>query len=155
MKISLQRWTLPLALTLLPCAPAAAQVSVGLEIGQVFVRIAPEPPPAPRMEVRMSPPSRDHVWVEGYWDRVRDRWTWCPGRWERPARQGVAWVRPQYLREGDAWRYEPGHWSHQRLAEGEDYARWRHDHGRRREEDRGHDREKDHHRGHGWGRDGR
>lgn len=129
MQKPLARLVLPAALMALGWVPATAQIRIGLDLGAVRIRIAPEAPPPPRMEVRMERPSRSHVWINGYWDRQDDRWAWAPGRWEEPPRDS-SWVRPQYRREGEAYRYEPGHWSHQRMEEGEDYTRWHKEHGR-------------------------
>lgn len=142
----LSHLVLPAALLAFSCVPAAAQIRIGVELPSIHIRIAPDAPPPPRVEMRMVRPSRNHVWIGGYWDRQDDRWAWAPGRWEEPARRGVVWVRPQYLREGGVYRYEPAHWSHQRMEEGEDYSRWHKEHGRDRDDrhDRG--------RGHGRGR---
>ncbi len=132
---------LPAALAVFSCAPAFAQIRIGVDLGAVRIRIAPEAPPPPRMEVRMARPSRNHMWIQGYWDRQDDRWAWAPGRWERPEQRGASWVRPQYRPEGGAYRYEPGHWSHQRMEEGEDYSRWRQERGQGhgKEKGKGHD----------------
>jgi len=143
------RLLFPAALALLSCAPAYAQIRIGVDLGDIRIRIAPEPPPPPRVEVIMVRPSRHHVWIQGYWDRRDDRWAWAPGRWEQPSQRGSSWIRPQYRREGGAYRYEPGHWSHQRMEEGEDYSRWRKEHGRGhgkghdKGRGRGHDKDRD------------
>lgn len=129
---------LPAVLVAFSYAPAFAQIRVGADLGVVHIRIAPEAPPPPRMEHRMARPSMNHVWIKGYWDRQDDRWAWAPGRWEEPSQQGSHWIKPRYRRESGAYRYEPGRWSHQQLVEGDDYSRWRDEHGRKH---RGHDRE--------------
>jgi len=126
------RWTLPAALVALCWSPAPAQIRLGVDLGAVHIRIAPDAPPPMRVETRPRRPGRNVVWIGGAWDRHEDRWAWTPGRWEVPARRGSIWVRSQYRREGRAYRYEPGHWSHQRLEPGEDYTRWQKEHGRRR-----------------------
>lgn len=135
------RLALPTLLALFASAPAVAQIRIGVDLGAVRIRISPEAPPPPRVEVRMSRPSRDYVWIGGYWDRQDDRWAWAPGRWEQPAQRGSQWIRPEYRREDGAYRYQPGHWSHQRVEEGEDYSRWRKEHGRGNGKHRGHDRD--------------
>jgi len=130
MQKKLGRMLLPAVLAILSCAPVLAQVRLGVDLGAVRIRIAPEAPPPPRMERRTARPSRAHVWIGGYWDRQDDRWAWAPGRWEEPSQRGSLWVKPRYRAESGAYRYEPGHWSHQRMEEGEDYSRWHKDHGR-------------------------
>ena len=151
MQKQLARLVIPMVLAGFSYAPASAQIRLGVDLGAVRIRIAPEAPPPPRVEVRMSRPSRNHVWIGGYWDRQDDRWAWAPGRWEEPSRRGSRWVKPRYQRENGAYRYEPGRWSHQRLEEGEDYSRWRNEHGRGSDKRRGNDRDRDRgdeHRGH-------
>src|SRR5512140_173581 len=140
MHTKLARWVIP-ALTVFCCAPASAQIRLGVNLGDIRIRIAPEAPPPPRVERRTARPSHHHVWIAGYWDRRDDRWDWSPGRWEEPTQRGSSWVRPQYRRESGAYRYEPGHWSHQRMVEGEDYSRWHQEHGRRARGPRDRDRD--------------
>ncbi len=151
MTFKLSKLAIPAMFAAFSCVPAVAQIRVGVDLGAIRIRIAPEAPPPPQVEVRMARPSRNHVWIRGYWDRQDDRWAWSPGRWEEPTQRGSRWIRPRYQPEGGAYRYEPGHWSHQRLEEGEDYSRWRQEHGRQpgghggRERNRERD---DHHREH-------
>ena len=144
----LARLALPALLLALVGAPAFAQIRLGVDLGAVHIRVAPDAPPPMRHEVRMERPSRNHVWIAGYWDRQDDRWAWAPGRWEDPGRRGSRWIKPQYRREGGAYRYDPGHWSHQKVVEGDDYNRWRKEHGRDRQKHGGNesDREREDHR---------
>jgi hypothetical protein len=130
MENRLARLVIPAVLVAFSCVPAIAQVRLGLDLGAVRIRVAPDAPPPPRREVRMARPGPNHVWIAGSWDRQDDRWAWAPGRWEEPSQHGSSWVRARYQREGGAYRYEPGHWSHQRMEEGEDYTRWHKEHGR-------------------------
>jgi len=130
MQMRLAKWTLPIALAVFSCAPAVAQVRVGVDLGDVRIRIAPEAPPRPRVEVRPARPGRNHVWIDGYWDRQDDRWAWAPGRWEEPSQHGTHWIKPQYRKEGGAYRYEPARWSHQKMVEGDDYTKWHNEHGK-------------------------
>jgi len=136
------RLALPAVFAALCCLPAVAQIRLGVDLGAVRIRIAPDAPPPLRVEARPHRPSRNHVWIGGYWDRQDDRWAWAPGRWEEPGQRGSSWVKAQYRREGGAYRYEPGHWSHQRLEEGEDYTRWHKEHGRGPEKHGGNERDR-------------
>lgn len=144
MQTTMARLLLPAVLAALSSAPATAQIRIAVELPSIHIRIAPDAPPPPQVEVRMHRPSRNHLWIAGYWDRHGDRWAWEPGRWERPTRRGSRWVPARYPREGGAYRYEPGHWSHQKMIEGDDYTRWHREHGRsshgRGSKGRGHDR---------------
>jgi hypothetical protein len=148
MNMTFTRFALPLALVAFACVPASAQVRVGVDLGALSIRLAPDAPPRPRVEYRTVRPSRAHVWIAGYWDRDGDRWAWAPGRWEEPSMRGSVWVRPNYINEGGSYRYEPAHWSHQRLVEGEEAGRWHNEHGRGRgkwDRDRRDDRDRDRH----------
>lgn len=120
---------IPVVLAACSYAPAVAQVRVGVDLGAIHIRMAPDAPPPLQREVRMRRPSRNHTWVAGYWDRQDDRWAWAPGRWEE-SRRGSSWVKARYQRDGGGYRYEPGHWSNQRLERGEEYNRWHKEHGR-------------------------
>jgi len=134
---------LPAVFVALSCMPAFAQVRLGVDLGAIHVRVAPDAPPPVRVEVRPYRPSRNHVWIGGYWDRQDDRWAWAPGRWEEPGQRGSRWVRPQYRREYGSYRYEPGHWSHQRMEEGDDYRRWREERGRGNNRHGGNERDRE------------
>ncbi len=150
MQKNLATLVMPAVLAVFSCAPAFAQVRVGLDLGAVRIRIAPEAPPRPRWERRTTCPGPNYIWIAGYWDRQGDQWGWAPGRWEEPSQRGSTWIRPQYRREGRAYRYEPGRWSHQRMEEGDDYSHWRAEHGRGHDNGRGRGRDRerdDHHRG--------
>jgi WXXGXW repeat (2 copies) len=126
------------AFAVLIAIPAAAQVQA--DLGPLHIRIATDPPPRARYEGRMVRPHRDSVWINGYWDRQQDQWGWISGRWEQPSNPRARWINARYIREGCpwyrrrgcAWRYEPAHWSNQQLVDGDDYRRWRNEHGRKR-----------------------
>jgi hypothetical protein len=130
MRKILTKLALPTALLLFCGTPGFAQVRLGMDIGSVSIRMAPDGPPPNRAEHRLPRPEGNHVWIDGYWDRQEDRWAWAPGRWEAPGQPGSSWVKPQYRKDRAGTRYEPGHWSHQKMVEGDDYNRWHQDHKR-------------------------
>lgn len=113
-------------------APASAQT---LDLGPLHIRLSTDAPPRARYERRPARPYRDSVWIQGYWDRQQDSWSWIDGRWEQPRHANARWIQARYTREGCSWfnrrsnncrwRYEPAHWSDQRLVEGDDYRDWR------------------------------
>jgi hypothetical protein len=106
------------------------------------VHVATTAPPRARHERRPPRPDADSVWVNGYWDWQGARWEWVSGRWERPEERSARWIAPKYRREGNAYRYEPGHWSNQQVVEGDEYHRWKEEHGNDRDHrDRDHDRD--------------
>ncbi|HEX7552079.1 MAG TPA: hypothetical protein VF378_00875, partial [Geothrix sp.] len=74
----LVRWVLPAALAAFTFVPASAQVRAGVNLPGLHIRVSPDAPPRPRVEVRPARPGRNHVWIGGYWDRQDDRWAWAP-----------------------------------------------------------------------------
>ncbi len=71
--------TLLLAACLLAAAvPAAAQVSVNINVGD---QVAPRPPPPPRHE-RMPGLRAGHVWVPGHWQWNGRDYVWVRGHYE-------------------------------------------------------------------------
>ncbi|MEO6324319.1 MAG: hypothetical protein ABIT01_07710 [Thermoanaerobaculia bacterium] len=145
----------PLALLVGLAVPATAQIPLP-PLPHLQIRIGRTAPPPIRYERVTVRPSRDVVWIKGFWDWDGDEWRWAPGRWERPERRNVRWIAPRYFREGPGWHYEPGHWSHQRLAEADDHRQWRSEHSHDRNWRRYHrdydrydrDRDRDHDRDH-------
>ena len=130
--------------------PGSAIAQVRVDLPGIEIRVGHVAPPRLRYERRPHRPGPEYVWLAGAWDWQGTGWIWVPGRWDRPAERGVKWVVPRYRREDTGWRYEPGHWSNQRLVEGDDYRRWRSEHGRRHD-----DRHDDHHDDHHDDRDRR
>jgi hypothetical protein len=70
-----------------------------------FIAIAP-PAPRARVVVESRP---EHVWVEGHWVRVGDRWEWDEGHWERE-RPGRVWVQGRWDHQPEGWVWIDGHW---------------------------------------------
>ena len=79
--------------------------------------------PAAKAETKGRAPSKDAVWVPGFWDLQGNRqtspragWTWVPGRWLTPPFKGAHWV-PAHWGWADPqptdrwWSWIPGHWS--------------------------------------------
>ena len=120
------------ALATVATAPLFAQLPPPPPLPGLEIRIGRQAPPRVRYERRMARPSRDAVWIRGFWDWQGDNWVWIPGRWTVPEERHARWIGPRYRREYGSYRYIPGHWSNQRVIEGEDYRRWREEHRRER-----------------------
>src|SRR5678809_82384 len=75
------------AFLLAPASTAHAQVSFGIRIGE---------PPAPRAYRVPNQPTRDTVWIEGYWYPEGSRYRWHDGYWTRPPYEDAYWVEPYY-----------------------------------------------------------
>ncbi len=129
-----------LAVILLACGSAFADISIGIRIG---------PPPPPRV-VRILPPrpGPDFFWIEGYWYPAGKHYKWHEGYWTRPPYPGAHWVMPRYdggqffegYWEGDRGRMaHDHHWDRDRDR---DYNKGRHQvaHSRDHDRDRDHDR---------------
>jgi hypothetical protein len=66
-------------------------------------------PPAPQVEVIVSPPGPGFFWIAGYWAWVGGRHVWVGGRWEAH-RPGWFWVPWAWVPHRRGWRAAPGHW---------------------------------------------
>lgn len=102
---------LPLLVAVFACAPAFAQTRTDVKIDPVGIHVAHDAPPRVRVEVRGERPSRDHQWVNGYWERQNDQWAWSAGRWEQPSERGARWIKPKYHKDHEGYHYEAGRWS--------------------------------------------
>ncbi|HZV13482.1 MAG TPA: hypothetical protein VFA55_09730 [Candidatus Kapabacteria bacterium] len=78
-------------------------------IAQVII-IAPGPPPRPRIERRIPPPSPLHIWIGGYWGWVGGRWLWTPGHWEAPPHPGWIWFPGRWKHFRDGYHWTQGGW---------------------------------------------
>jgi hypothetical protein len=72
--------------------------------------IVREAPPSAVREHRPDPPSRRHIWIEGYWHWDGRRYVWDPGHWAVPPRERAVWVAPRYEKDKQGYRYTPGRW---------------------------------------------
>jgi hypothetical protein len=72
--------------------------------------IVREAPPPPVVERRPSAPSREYIWIDGYWNWNGDKYVWERGHWARPPRERTVWVAPRYERHERGYRYTPGQW---------------------------------------------
>lgn len=89
--------------------PAATAVTVPSPVGASSVIVMQAPPQA-QQEVPSPRPSRDHVWVSGFWTWRNSRYEWMAGHWEIPPRVGAVWVPPRWQPEGNSWRFYEGYW---------------------------------------------
>ena len=82
----------------LACSAASADI---------VIRIGP---PRVVIEKRPPPPSRDHVWVSGYYRWDGNAYAWTPGRWEQPPRPHAHWVAHRWVHRREGWVLVEGHW---------------------------------------------
>jgi hypothetical protein len=93
-------------------------ISVGVALGAptrpgdrdvVIIRDAPPPPRRERYSER-DRPSRNHVWVAGYWRYDGRAYVWIPGRWDLPPRGYRDWEGPRWENRGGGYVFIEGHW---------------------------------------------
>jgi hypothetical protein len=65
---------------------------------EIFFRSAPPPLREERMSER---PSRQHMWIAGYWTANHGRHEWVSGHWEVPPRERSTWIAPHWERRDD------------------------------------------------------
>jgi hypothetical protein len=78
----------------------------------VHVNFVAQPPPPPRREVvvERERPSREHVWLNGYWAWREGRHVWLAGHWERPPRPHAVWVEPRWEHRREGYVFVEGFW---------------------------------------------
>jgi hypothetical protein len=74
-----------------------------------------QPPMAPTSAPyeNMTPqPSRDSVWVPGYYSYTGqgNQYEWVAGHWETPPSGSRSWVPPAWQNTGNGYVYVRGHW---------------------------------------------
>lgn len=90
-----------------PPAPGYATAPTGP--GEIVVVEAP-PPPRREVIVERDRPSRDAVWIAGYWGWDHGRHSWVAGHWEMPPRPHMTWVEPRWERRGKSYVFIRGTW---------------------------------------------
>ena len=74
---------------------------------------APAPPPPLLVETQGTPPSRESVWIPGFWAWSGHRSAWVAGEWSAPY-PGHSWVEGHWKRNGGAFSWVAGRWSRNR-----------------------------------------
>ncbi len=68
-------------------------------------------PPALQQEVPIAQPSKNHVWLAGYWTWQNDRYEWMSGHWELPPSAASTWIGPRWDKSGNSYRFYEGYWN--------------------------------------------
>lgn len=89
--------------------PAPPQQAVAAPPPQQQIIVVTPPPPV-RQEVVYARPSRNHVWVPGYWSWQGGRYVWIAGHYSLPPRGRDRWVPPRWERRGTNYVFIEGHW---------------------------------------------
>ena len=104
---------------------AVAQIAdtadaVTIETVTVTVYRVKEPATAPvaKSETRGRAPSKDAIWVPGFWDLQGDRstgpragWVWVAGQWLTPPARHAHWFPAHWGWSDGWWSWIPGHWT--------------------------------------------
>ncbi len=95
-------------------APASAQVSVGVDFGNVGLFVNVAPPPVP-VYYAPAPPGPGYVWIPGYWAWGPGGYYWVPGYWNMAPQVGFYWT-PGYWGWDPScgcYDWQPGYWGPQ------------------------------------------
>jgi hypothetical protein len=101
---------LSLSCLLVPPARASLLVPMLAEINVDVVLGAP-PPPRHEVIIERDRPSKDHVWVAGYWAARGGRQEWVAGHWELPPRGRTVWVAPRWEKRDRGYVFIEGSWA--------------------------------------------
>lgn len=69
-----------------------------------------EPPPPLIVEKCPPCPTKNYVWVNGYWSCNGKKYVWKKGCWVPPRHKGEYWIEPRYDKHKKGYHYTPGHW---------------------------------------------
>src|ERR1044072_4659985 len=68
--------------------------------------VVTDAPPAQRIvEQRPPPPTRDSVWIDGYYSWNGRQYVWEPGHWAVPPHGFTLWIGPRYARDPRGYTY--------------------------------------------------
>ena len=74
--------------------------------------------PIAKSETKGQAPSKDAIWVPGFWNLQGDRntapragWIWVPGRWLTPPARHAHWFVAHWGWSDGWWSWIPGHWT--------------------------------------------
>jgi hypothetical protein len=73
--------------------------------GVVYI---PEPPPAPKKDVKSPRPHPKAVWVDGHWKWAGNHYQWVPGHWVKNPKGH--WVAGHWKKTPRGWKWAKGHW---------------------------------------------
>ena len=74
---------------------------------EIVVKLAP---PKIVVEKRGTPPSRQHVWIQGYHNWDGQKYAWTAGRWEVPPQGHSKWVAHRWVHKNGGYVLVDGHW---------------------------------------------
>jgi len=79
---------------------------------RVSLNFVAQPPPPPRHEVivERERPSREHVWIKGYYVWREGRHEWIAGHWERPPHKHAVWIEPRWEQRPQGYVFIEGSW---------------------------------------------
>jgi hypothetical protein len=102
-------YSTPVHTTVQTVQPGTTVATVPSPTGSSSI-VVMQAPPSAQQEVPAARPTRDHVWIPGYWSWQSNQYQWMAGRWVVPPRSGAVWVPPRWQPEGSSWRFYEGYW---------------------------------------------
>jgi hypothetical protein len=70
---------------------------------------SPATPPPLLVETPVGRPSREAVWIPGFWTWTGRRYVWASGSWSAPY-PGHSWTEGHWRRSGNGFTWTPGLW---------------------------------------------
>jgi len=87
-----------------PGMPAPAVITSEI----IMVKDAVPPPRGD--ETPPDSPSKEYIWVPGYWKYEGGEYVWEAANWVKPPPSMTTWVPPTAEKRGDGYAFTPGHW---------------------------------------------
>ena len=85
------------------------QPSPSVSVHLNFVAVPP-PPPRHEVVIESQRPSREHVWIKGYYVWRENHHAWIAGHWERPPHPHAVWVEPRWEKHPEGHVFIEGFW---------------------------------------------
>ena len=75
--------------------------------GLLYIHVRP---PVPILEMRMTSPGPDYVWIPGSYRWDGRAYFWVEGRWARPPAHYHTWAAGHWAKTRRGWYWVDGHW---------------------------------------------
>ncbi len=90
--------------------PSGRTTTVVKSPGNSGIVLVKSRPPKLKHENKGKCPSKNHVWIPGYWAHGNGKWHWKKGYWGKRPRPGAVYVPVRWVMQGNGWRIEGGYW---------------------------------------------
>lgn len=66
--------------------------------------------PDDQLEVILTEPAWDYVWIPGSWERGPSTWSWIKGAWKKPPHKKARWVDGHWKYHKAKWHWVSAYW---------------------------------------------